>query len=38
MIKVAEGDVKDSKRVNYGNVVAEVRNETLFRGGGVGWE
>ena len=30
---VTVGEVKDSKRVNYGKVIAEVRTENIFRGG-----
>jgi len=29
---MTEGDVRDSKRVNYGKVIAEGRSETLFHG------
>ena len=34
---MTEGDVKESKRINYGKVIAEVRSENLFRGGVGGW-
>lgn len=34
---MTEGDIKDSERVNYGKVIAEVRSENLFRGGAGGW-